>query len=172
MEIIYNDGTLTTGLQHPFSRGGVYISTTNAFAPPIIDPRYLSHPTDITLIREAFKFLRTIISTSAFDPISPIELSLGVAARSDEDIEAFIRANLNTLYHPSGTASMMKRELGGVVDSQLKVYGVQNLRIVDASVIPMLPAAHLQTSIYAIAEKVGWTNPIFSFPTIHKNGSS
>lgn len=58
---------------------------------------------------------------------------------------------------------MMKRELGGVVDSKLKVYGVQNLRIVDASVIPMLPAAHLQTSIYAIAEKVGWSHLILAF---------
>jgi choline dehydrogenase-like flavoprotein len=74
--------------------------------------------------------------------------------QSDEDIEEFIRETVNTLNHHVGTASMLPREMGGVVDSELKVWGVDGLRVVDASIIPTLPASHLQTSVYAIAEKV------------------
>ena len=71
---------------------------------------------------------------------------------SESQIEAFVRGGLDTENHHAGTASMLPQELGGVVDSKLRVYGVEGLRIVDASVMPMIPAAHLQDTVYAVAE--------------------
>lgn len=72
---------------------------------------------------------------------------------NESQIEAFVRGGVDTENHHAGTASMLPRELGGVVDSKLRVYGVEGLRIVDASVMPMIPAAHLQDTVYAVAEK-------------------
>lgn len=104
---------------------------------------------------EGFKYLRRIAATKAFESISPIESNVTSWARSDAEIEGVVRSLLNTLYHPCGTAAIGKRELGGVVDDDLVVYGVGNLRVVDASVFPVPPAAHLQATVYAVAEKVG-----------------
>lgn len=74
--------------------------------------------------------------------------------KSDEDIRAAARVNVvPTLAHPSYTCAMMKREHGGVVDAQLRVYGVKGLSIVDASVIPLIPATHLSSTVYAVVEK-------------------
>ena len=64
-----------------------------------------------------------------------------------------IRSGVRTEFHSSGTTSMMPLKLGGVVDTHLRVYGTKNLRIVDAGIIPLVPAAHLQALVYAIAEK-------------------
>ena len=74
-----------------------------------------------------------------------------------------MRNNVNTFYHPVGTCAMLPRKDGGVVDPALKVHGTQNLRVVDASIIPILVSAHPQTGIYGIAERAaeiiasGWT---------------
>lgn len=78
----------------------------------------------------------------------------GANLTSNEALEEYIPSESRTFYHPSGTCKMGPRGLGGVVDDQLRVYGVQGLRVVDASVIPKLPAAHLMATVFAIAEKV------------------
>lgn len=72
----------------------------------------------------------------------------------DAKLTDLIKQAIFTEYHPTGTASMLPLGLGGVVDARLKVYGTQNLRIVDSSIMPMIPAAHLQACVYAVAEKV------------------
>lgn len=69
------------------------------------------------------------------------------------EIEEFVRGSIGTLNHHAGTTAMMPRELGGVVDAELRVYGVEGLRVVDAGIIPILPAAHIQSTVYAVAEK-------------------
>lgn len=76
-----------------------------------------------------------------------------VSSEDESQIENFVRGGVDTENHHAGTAAMLPLELGGVVDSQLRVYGVNGLRIVDASVMPMIPATHLQDTVYAIAEK-------------------
>ena len=76
-----------------------------------------------------------------------------VSSEDESQIENFVRGGVDTENHHAGTAAMLPQELGGVVDSQLRVYGVNGLRIVDASVMPMIPAAHLQDTVYAIAER-------------------
>lgn len=71
-----------------------------------------------------------------------------------ETLMKHVMEKITTERHPSWTAAMMPLELGGVVDPELKVYGTCNLRIADASIMPLIPSAHLQASVYAIAEKV------------------
>jgi hypothetical protein len=154
LEFIFGDTSIIPGLQKPFSRGRVSINSTSPFASPVINPRYLSYPLDISSLIAGFKFARTIKNSSTLEAIDVLETDPGEGVQTDEEIEGFIREGVDTLHHHGGTASMLPRELGGVVDSSLRVYGVRGLRVVDASVVPMLPAAHLQATIYGVAEKV------------------
>jgi len=79
-----------------------------------------------------------------------------------------VKRNLRTEFHPCGTTAMMPLGLGGVVDSSLKVYGTENLRVVDAGIMPLIPGAHLQAAVYAVAEKVSsWL--LFNLPTWEQN---
>ena len=71
-----------------------------------------------------------------------------------ETLMPAIQSGVRTEFHGSGTTSMLPLELGGVVDTHLRVYGTKNLRIVDAGIFPLVPAAHLQAPVYAVAEKV------------------
>ncbi|KAH0115155.1 hypothetical protein KCU66_g11083, partial [Aureobasidium melanogenum] len=89
--------------------------------------------------------------------LQPLQLNPTPNA-TDQEILEFIKANVQTEFHPSGTCAMLPLDLGGVVDPQLLVYGTQNLRIVDASIMPVIPASHLQAVVYGIAEKVGISN--------------
>ncbi|KDN49790.1 hypothetical protein RSAG8_01855, partial [Rhizoctonia solani AG-8 WAC10335] len=75
------------------------------------------------------------------------------AQATNEDVKEYVKNKFEPVYHPIGTCSMLPREDGGVVDPQLKVYGTANLRVVDASVIPIHLSCHIQSTIYAIAEK-------------------
>jgi choline dehydrogenase-like flavoprotein len=73
--------------------------------------------------------------------------------QTDAEWETYIRNNVFTFHHPLGTCAMLPKKDGGVVDPQLRVYGVENLRVVDASVIPMIISAHIQTAVYGIGER-------------------
>ncbi|RYP60898.1 hypothetical protein DL769_007929 [Monosporascus sp. CRB-8-3] len=154
-ELMYlNGGQLfVTILLHPLSRGTVKLASAEPFDYPLVDPRYLSHPSDTKLYVDAFKYDRKIIATDAMNKISTKELFPGENVTDDNALGAVVAGGLSTVWHPAGTCAMMPKELGGVVDSQLKVYGVKNLRVVNASVIPLLQAANMQATVYAIAEK-------------------
>lgn len=79
----------------------------------------------------------------------------GLNASSDQEIAAAVRQIATSSWqHPTSSCAILKRELGGVVDSELRVYGVKGLRIVDASIFPMAVAGHTSSSVYAVAEKV------------------
>jgi choline dehydrogenase-like flavoprotein len=99
------------------------------------------------------RFVRHLVATPSIRTLQPTEIVPGANVTRDADIDAFLKGSASTLYHPAGTCKMGKREEGGVVDGDLKVYGVQGLRVVDASVIPMLPASHTMTTVFAVAEK-------------------
>ncbi|KAF7885088.1 hypothetical protein EAF00_010906 [Botryotinia globosa] len=153
MEFIFGGGPVLTGLQHPFSRGSVAITSADPFTSPSANPGFLTHQTDLLLLSAAAKYARRIINTPIFAPLSPIETVPGPSVQTDADFEAWIRSTIGTTFHPSGTTSMMRRRYGGVVDSNYKVYGVNNLRVVDAGTFPMIQSAHLQVTVYAMAER-------------------
>jgi choline dehydrogenase-like flavoprotein len=81
------------------------------------------------------------------------EYEPGNVVQTDEDWKKYALANTLSIYHLIGTCAMLPERDGGVVDAELKVYGIKDLRVVDASVILLLPSAHLQTLVYRIAER-------------------
>ena len=161
-EIINNNaGSLTVAVMHPFSRGAVYINSADPFEPPQIDPRWLSNPVDRQILVEAIRFNRQILATPSMRLLQAAQFVPPIDA--DEDaIDQVINNGIRTEFHPSGTCAMLPLEQGGVVDPHLRVWGTRNLRVVDAGIFPMVPAAHLQAVVYGVAEKVsirGWGIP-------------
>ncbi|GAB1319875.1 Cyclase atC [Madurella fahalii] len=145
-------------LMKPLSRGTVLISSTDphpAEAVPLLDPDALTHPFDARVAVLGFKLSRRFIASPSLAGLEPEELSPGPRAATDEELELALRQRVASPSnaHPCGTAAMMPRQLGGVVDERLRVYGVSGLRVVDASVLPVIPAGNLQATMYAVAEK-------------------
>ncbi|KAI0112860.1 putative GMC oxidoreductase [Daldinia grandis] len=140
---------------HPLSRGTVNINTTDPFnTEPIVDYRALSNPVDLDIMIEMLRFTKRYFFETRLKEFSPRQVQPPDYVNEPEDLAGFLAQNLSpSEFHPSGTCAMMPRELGGVVDESLKVYGVKNLRVVDASIMPTLPGANTCQSVYAIAEK-------------------
>ena len=154
-EIINNNaGSLTVSVMHPFSRGTCHIQSADPFQPPAIDPRWLTNPVDRQVLIEALLFNRRILATPPMMELQAAQFVPPVDADLDA-INQVIDNGIRTEFHPSGTLAMLPLEQGGVVDSHLRVWGTQNLRVVDAGLFPMIPAAHLQAVVYGVAEKVG-----------------
>ncbi|KAH6686310.1 hypothetical protein F5X68DRAFT_240578 [Plectosphaerella plurivora] len=153
MEYIWADDVIVVGLQKPFSRGNVKATSGNVFDAPIAESGFLSNPLDVTLLREGIRFARKIHAAPSIAALAPFEVAPGANVTADADLDAFIRGSAATLFHPCGTAKLGAREDGGVVDNDLKVYGVKGLRVVDASIMPIHPAAHSMTTVYAVAER-------------------
>ncbi|KAI8984795.1 GMC oxidoreductase [Trametes punicea] len=151
------DGSYTVAiqaaLQHPFSHGRVYITSSDPFDPPVIDPQYLSHNADLVLLREGLKLARKIGNTAPLSNALDEEVSPGSSVQSDSDWEQWLASQIGTEYHPSCSCAMLPLNQGGVVDADLKVYGLGNVRIADASVFSIEFAAHLQAPVYGLAEQ-------------------
>lgn len=143
-------------LQKPLSRGTITINTTNPnpSIAPLVDFNALSNPIDAVILTRAVAKARQFMLTPSVSSLMAVEVLPGVGAASDAEIEEVMRRQwLSPSFdHPVGTAAMMPREWGGVVDESLRVYGVEGLWVVDASVMPVLPAAHTQATVYAVAE--------------------
>ncbi|GAB7325561.1 hypothetical protein MBLNU13_g09561t1 [Cladosporium sp. NU13] len=152
---LYGKGftTVFAALMHPLARGYVHINPSDPSAKPVYDPAFASNEYDLKALVELSKYIRRIATTAPFSSIWVDEYEPGLEVDTDEEWENFVKNNVNTFYHPVGTCAMLPRKDGGVVDSELKVYGTRNLRVVDASVIPVLVSAHPQTGIYGIAER-------------------
>lgn len=148
------EGSINLGasLQHPFSHGSITINSSDPMAYPVIDPAYLSHPADIQILREGLKLARRIGEAEPFNSVMQ-ETWPGSDVQSDEEWEEWLRGNVFTEFHPCSTCAMLPREQGGVVDAKLRVYGLANVRVADASVPPIEFSAHLMSSTYGIAER-------------------
>lgn len=154
-ETAFAGAYLPLTLLHPLSRGRISINTTTLLAPPVVDYATLSLPTDLSLFMEILRFNRRLLRTSPLADLKPIEFVPGANVTSDEDLRAVLpNLVVPTFQHPCCTAPMVALEDGGVVDPKtLLVYGVEGLSIVDASVMPIIPGAHLMGTVYGVAEK-------------------
>ncbi|KZP13739.1 GMC oxidoreductase [Athelia psychrophila] len=141
--------TFVAAQQHPFSRGSVHINSSSAAQHPVINANYLAVPFDTEVIAAGLAYVRKIAATPGYAVVLGTEVAPGLGT----NLANYTVEYLQTEYHPVGTASMLPRGEGGVVDSTLKVYGTANVRVVDASIIPLHIAAHLQSTCYAIAGK-------------------
>lgn len=147
-----NAGNISPSVMRPFSRGETHINSSDPFVPPNIDPRYGSNPIDTEILLESLLFNRLLLATPPMAELQPLQWSPPASADMDE-LREYVDNSIGTEYHPSGTCAMLPLKFGGVVDSNLLVYGTQNLRVIDASMFPTIPAAHLQAVIYGVAEK-------------------
>jgi choline dehydrogenase-like flavoprotein len=144
--------TVISTVMHAFSRGSVHIDPKDPAGKPLIDPNYLDNEYDIKALIEAGKFGRRIANTEPMKSLWAAETEPGPDVETDEEWLAFARKTMGSFYHPLGTCAMLPRKDGGVVDADLRVYGTTNLRVVDNSIIPIVPSAHIQTAAYGIAE--------------------
>ena len=135
---------LSIGLSNcrPTSRGHIRINSNNALAHPIITANAFSTDHDVTEMLAAVKFLRKIAAQPAFANLVKAELRPGPEVQSDEDMIADFRARSGTVYHPSCTACMGPDAATSVVDSRLRVHGVDALRVIDAAAFPNLIAGN------------------------------
>lgn len=135
------------------SRGIVGIVSRDASVPPRVDYRAVRASSDVAILAAAVRWTRSLMRTDAMAELGPTEAVPGKDV-ADDNLEAAIRANARPGYqHVVGTCAMMPEEWGGVVDAALKVYGVGKLRVVDASMMPVIPGTHTSSTVYAVAEK-------------------
>ena len=152
----HNYMCILVSLANPFSRGNVHITSDSVQDYPAVDPRYLSHPLDAEIFG---RHVQSIPKVAATKPLADFLKPGGVTIPRDLKVDSIegakehLKTNIVTFNHPCGSCAMMSKELGGVVDDRLRVYGVKGLRIVDASIFPMIPRGNIQSTVYAVAEK-------------------
>ncbi|OGE56648.1 hypothetical protein PENARI_c003G02215 [Penicillium arizonense] len=143
---------ITAALQHPYSHGRIYINSSDPMDYPVIDPNYLANPADPQILLQGLKLARKLGQTTPLASSLTNETSPGTAIQSDEDWLDWLRKEASTEFHPSSSCAMLPREKGGVVDAKLRVYGLANVRVADASVPPIALSTHLMASTYGVAE--------------------
>ena len=137
---------------HPKSRGSITLRTSNPYDYPKILFNYLEDEDDLKQTRECIHLARKILSQPSLKPYSGREIGPGTDAQSDQQLDEYIKSNAETAYHPCGTLKMGIDNMA-VVDEKLKIYGLENIRVVDASVMPEIPSANLNAPTLMIAEK-------------------
>ncbi len=140
--------TIGPTLIAPRSRGFIALSSPDPEAAPLIQPRYLSEPADLEVLRAGVERAREIAEQKAFDPYrgQPHARQAGLSDKAE--LNRYVRQYAQTLYHPAGTCSM-----GQVVDEHLKVFGCENLYVVDASVMPGVVRGNTHIPTLMVAEK-------------------
>ena len=139
---------------YPHSRGTLRLASTDPGAPPRIDPQLLSDPRDLAPLRAALRLARQVLQQPAFARLEGREVAPGADVVSDPQLEAYIRANAYTIHHPCSTCRMGEDPLS-VVDSSLRVRGIEALRVADASVFPRIIGGNTNAAVIMIAEKAG-----------------
>ncbi|KAH8179104.1 GMC oxidoreductase domain-containing protein [Sarocladium implicatum] len=147
-------GRFSVVLIKTIARGTVLLRPDNIYADPAVDYMTFVNPTEISIMTSNHRFVRRMHSTSALQALSPLEIQPGSGVQSDAQFETYLRNGAgSSIAHNAGTCAMQPRELGGVVDAELLVYGVSGVSVADASIMPIIPAAHTCSTVYAIAEK-------------------
>lgn len=135
---------------HPLSRGSVHITSRSSTGALALDPRFLFHPLDAEVLASGLRYARQTLGST--EPLARHlkEREPEVPDR-DKDLE-YVYRTVSGGNHWVGSCAMMPREMGGVVDSQLRVYGCKNLRVCDASVVTLVPRGNTHVIVYAVAE--------------------
>ncbi|KZV59766.1 GMC oxidoreductase [Peniophora sp. CONT] len=138
----------------PISRGSLVLNSASPFDAPLIDPGFLSTDVDVETFVAAVQALNTFVAADAWKGyiIAPAKGSPDYS--SAQSIAIYVRKNAISIHHPVSTARIVDLQTGkGVLNGDLTVRGARGLRIVDASVLPYIPAGHPQTVVYALAER-------------------
>ncbi len=136
----------------PVSRGSVRLASPDPFVAPLIDPNFLDHADDMARLVKGFRLMRTLLAQPALARHGARELNRSAHARTDAEIEAFIRGQADSIYHPVGTCRM-GHDQNAVVDAALRVHGIDGLRVVDASIMPRIVSGNTNAPTIMIAEK-------------------
>jgi choline dehydrogenase len=140
------------GVVRPLSRGRLTLRSSNPGEPPLLDPGYLREPQDLEAMLFSLKMCRDIGNNRALDDWNAGELAPGPSVKSDNELRAYIRRSLDTYFHPVGTCRIGRDSLA-VVDPQLRVHGIDNLRVADASVFPIIPTGNTHGPAVMIGER-------------------
>lgn len=149
-----NDSFITflAGNMHPMARGSIHINSTSINNPPVINGNYFDNEYDVQVVKDSTQMILNLVNTEPLKSQIAATVLPPVIA-NDTELESYVRSISTPGSHIIGTAAMAPRALGGVVDSSLTVYGTTNLRVVDSSNMPIIIAAHLQGTVWAMAEK-------------------
>ena len=139
-------------LLRPKSRGRITLRSSDPLTPPAIQPNYLSEESDVCVLVQGIRLARRLAQTKAFASYCGGEYCPGKDMRSEEALADYVRKSAETVYHPVGTCKMGNDAMA-VVDDQLRVHGVQGLRVVDASIMPTLIGGNTNATTIMIAEK-------------------
>jgi choline dehydrogenase len=139
-------------LLQPKSRGKLTLKTTRPDEPPRLISGFLTHDDDLAGIVRGFKEVRRIVEAPAMEKYRGAEIDPGPSVQTDDQIADFVRANLGTTYHPAGTCKMGTDAMA-VVDPQLRVRGLEGLRVIDASIMPQVTSGNTNAPTIMIAER-------------------
>ena len=138
----------------PTSRGSIHIQGPDVDAPPEIAPNYLATAEDRQVAVDSLKLVRRIVDAPALRAYKPQEWLPGPDVRTDDELAIAAGRIATTIFHPAGTCSMGRRaDDGAVVDAQLRVHGLQGLRIADASVMPTITSGNTNSPTVMIGER-------------------
>jgi len=136
----------------PESKGHIHVVSADPHKPPAINFNFLSSPVDAALTVKAVRIARAIMTAPAMAPMQLTEIAPGTSRTSDEDILSWVKQVAETTYHPVGTCKMGNDPMA-VVDSRLRVHGIQGLRVADASIMPTLTSGNTNAPSIMIGEK-------------------
>ncbi len=145
--------SILPGLVRPVSRGWIRLASSDPLAQPLVNPNYLSAEADVERLVQAVKISRDIFATKAFSSWVKQELMPGPSVQDRDQLRAFVRQKADSYHHQAGSCKMGVDQMA-VVDPQLRVYGVEGLRVADASVMPVVPSGNCHTGIVMIGERV------------------
>ena len=143
---------LNYGACRPDSRGTLTLRSPDPADRPVIRPNYLDHPNDLRVMLGAAAVCRRIVAQRPFADLVEQELRPGLAAHDEAALEANIRATAGTVFHPCGTARMGSDDRA-VLDPELRVRGVEGLRVADASAFPLIPSPNIQPAALMVGER-------------------
>ncbi|MFD9615326.1 GMC oxidoreductase, partial [Streptomyces sp. NPDC059083] len=143
-----NGFTVGVSPRLPVSRGSLRISSADPFAPPVLDPGYFTEATDIEVVLAGIEAAREIAGSAALAAWGVTEVAPGLDVTDEALLGDYARRNFGSYRHPVGTCAMGEDE-SSVVNSELRVHGLAGLRIADGSVIPAIPSANTNATVYA-----------------------